>query len=250
MNLPLFDALAFMGRDSTLDPFQFADKPALDRYFGKYGINRSLVASFTSFRLDPDYGNDLSFQAAEEDDRVLPCATMVPDTCLGIDDVGFRVRGLRDRGARALLFFPRTHDTTLDLRVVGGVFREIEKSGLPVFILGDEADLKDFADFASSFPELPFVYSGTKGRQRSLIPLFQSAPNLYLTIAPPFAMHKGIEEFCRHIGSERLLFASHFPVSEPGVVISYLLYAEIDRDELENIAFRNMDRLLNGIHHG
>jgi predicted TIM-barrel fold metal-dependent hydrolase len=63
-------------------------------------------------------------------------------------------------------------------------------------------------------------------------------------------MFQGVEEFCRSVGSERLLFASHFPISEPGVVISYLLYAAIGDHEIENIAFRNMERLIEGIRHG
>ena len=74
--------------------------------------------------------------------------------------------------------------------------------------------------------------------------------NLYIIIEAPFAANYGIEELTRRIGSNRLLFASNYPISEPGAAVGYLFYSEIGDRVLEDIAFNNMDCLVQGVKNG
>ena len=58
-----------------------------------------------------------------------------------------------------------------------------------------------------------------------------------------FLTHGGYEEVVKRFGSERLLFGSHMPFTEPGSSAAAILYADIDDKDKKNIAYKNFNRL-------
>ena len=60
-------------------------------------------------------------------------------------------------------------------------------------------------------------------------------------------MLQGYEEVCSKFGSERVLFGTNFPTNSMAGSIYSLLTANITEEERENIAHRNLERLLDEV---
>ncbi len=247
--MKLFDATIFLGSDCNHSPFQHSDIQKIQKMLDKYRIQKALLLSFASFWLNFIYGNEAAFTASEKDERIIACPVAVPNSASEIGDEERFVQRLIGRGARCVGFFPKSFNIALDKRVIGNLFKAIQKYRLPVIILREEADLQAIAALASDYPQIPFICSSPDYRNRNLYPILLDVKNIYITIGAPFAANYGIEELTRRIGSNRLLFASNYPISEPGAAIGYLFYSEIDDRDLEDIAFNNMDCLVQGVKH-
>ena len=245
--MKLWDARVTMGRDKSLPPFQFADIAAVRRMLDKYRIERALLTCRESFCLDIRYGNDLTFSAAEEDERLIPCPTVVPNSRDEVGDEDEYVRGLVGDGARCVGLFPATHGIALDQRVIGPLFDALRRRRTPVVIHGREADWMALADLAAAWPEIPIIVISPSYRHRNLFPVLRCTPNLHVTINAPFALNHGIEEFVGRGLTRQILFASDFPVAEPGAAISYLSYAEIPEEDRQAIAQGNLRRLVENV---
>ena len=106
------------------------------------------------------------------------------------------------------------------------------------------------AHLARRHPDLPFIYASPGYRDRNLLAAVRDCPNLSVTIGAPFAANLGIEEICRNFGPDRLLFSSNYPVSEPGAVVAYLMYADVSDEAVELIAHGNLKTLVEGVRNG
>ena len=60
-------------------------------------------------------------------------------------------------------------------------------------------------------------------------------------------MLNGIEEVCAKFGSERLLYGSNFPTNSMSGSVYSLMKADISDADRENIAYKNMERLLSEV---
>lgn len=246
--MKLFDSLMYLGRELGLQPWQHSDLASIRKVLDRYRIERALLASFAARALDPAYGNELLFAAAAQDDRLIPCPTVLPNSGLEVGDETAYVDELVRRGARCVCFYPDKCGTGLDRRVIGTLFDALERRRLPVALI--QPDLLASATLAADYPELPVILHVPSYRNRQLLPALRSAANLHVSLAPNFAPYRGLETLVDHCGADRLLFGSGYPVGEPGAALSYLLYSALDDRDVEQIACRNMERLIAGVQVG
>lgn len=247
--MPFWDARMAVGYDHSLPPCQHASVDDARRMLDRHGIERAVMACFESFRLDHRYGNDLTFETAAKDERFLPCPTVVPNSRGEVGDEDAYVAGLVERGARCVGLFPETFGIALDPRVIGRLFEALQRRRMPVLVERAEASWLALADLAAAWPGLPVVALAPNYRHRNLFPLLEQTPNLYLTINPPFALNEGLEELAMRGLASRALFASGFPVAEPGATVAYLQYADIADDARRAMASENLRRLVEGAGH-
>ena len=78
---------------------------------------------------------------------------------------------------------------------------------------------------------------------RTIYGLFDKRPNIYIDTST-FITFRGIEDVVRYYGSERILFGTRMPFIEGGVSVGRLTYADLEASDKENIAYRNILRLL------
>ena len=98
------------------------------------------------------------------------------------------------------------------------------------------------------FPKLTVVLAniGWWPSARLIYPLLDRYPNVYFETGD-FSMLQGYEEVCSKFGSERVLFGTNFPTNSMAGSIYSLLTANITEEERENIAHRNLERLLDEV---
>jgi len=240
--MKLYDALTYLGRDLSLASFQTSDLDSLRGVLDKYGIERAVVSPFSAKNLELDYGNGVLFDTCAKDERLTPSPVIVPNSSMEVGDEGAYLDGLIQNGARWVSFYPSTCGTTLDRRVIGSLFEALEERRLPVAVF--ESDLLELATLASDYPKLPIVMHIPPTRARIAFPALRGSPNLYISLAPNFSPYRGLEVFIEEMGGDRVLFASGYPVSEPGAPIYYMLLSKLSAEDVEKIAWRNMDRLM------
>jgi predicted TIM-barrel fold metal-dependent hydrolase len=236
------DALVYLGRDRPLAAFQQSDPAALGRMLDRYGIDRAVVYSFPYAGRGVLGGNEQAFAAAAAEPRLVPCPAVLPDSGLEVGDEVAFVAGLVRRGARCACLYPQTFGTGLHRRIIGRLLRALEDRRLPVALF--ETELPDAVDLAADYPGLPILVHTPMYRDRRLLPLLRETPNLYISIAPRFAPFRGLEVLVRECGVERILFASGFPVAEPGAAMAYLLGSGLTDEQVERIAGANLDQLM------
>ena len=102
-------------------------------------------------------------------------------------------------------------------------------------------DLGEINELAGTFPEKPFiVLNAYSGELQKL-----TAENIYADIAfadgfP--ALRKAVEFF----PACRMLFGSHAPFFCAGSAVSKLSYGKLSANDVENISYKNMERILYG----
>jgi len=235
----------YLGRDCGMPAFQYADLPSIQRTLDKYHIDTALLHAFACRSLDATQGNRILFDAVAGDPRLVPCPAVLPNSELEVgDEPDFVDRLIRD-GARCVCLYPNTHGTTLDARIVGPLMNALQDRRLPIAVF--EAEWLDVASLASAYPHLPVIVHAPLARNRTLLPILRTTPNLYISIAPRFARYRALEVIVQQCGPDRLLLASGYPISEPGAPIGYLFYSDLNDEAVARIARDNLLELLDRV---
>lgn len=229
-------------------PRRFSDLATLRGILDKYRITRAIVSADVCRKPGIDFVNESIFEAAAQDERIVPAPVVVPNSGLEVGDENAFVEDLVRRGARVVCFYPETLGTSLDGRVVGGLFSAIEKQRLPVALF--ETEWLEAADTANRHPDIPFILHRPNYRNRQYLPLLKGTPNLYVSLAPNFVPYRGLDVLVRECGVEKILFASGFPQNEPGAAIGYLMYSGLDNEAVGEIAHGNLERLVDAVETG
>ena len=77
-----------------------------------------------------------------------------------------------------------------------------------------------------------------------LYPLLRHVPELRVCYGHYYIPSGGIERFVRHFGAGRLLFGSGLPVTTPGGLLGYVLYADLPQEEKALILGGNLEALM------
>ncbi len=240
--MKFFDALMFLDVEWGGEPHRFSDLASLEKVMDKYGIARAIVSAGVDRRPGIEYINEGIFEATAGNDRIVPAPVVVPNSGLEVGDEDAFVEDLVLRRARVVCFYPKTLGTSLDPRIVDGLFTAIEKRRIPVALF--ETSWLESADIANRFPDIPFILHRPDYRNRQYLPLLKSTPNLYVSLAPNFAPYRGIETIVRECGAERILYGSDAPWMPFGHQLGRVLFADIPEKAKKKILIENPKRVL------
>ena len=238
----LMDAMLFIGGSRDLESFQSADLDAVRRMLDKYGIERALVSSMPWHGPSVEHANEVVFEAAAADERLIPCPIALPDSCLAVGDEEEYVADFVRNGARCVCFYPKGLRTGLSERVVGGLFHALERRRVPVALF--ETPVAEAAPVLDAYPELAVIIHAPDTRNRAWLPTFREASNLYISLMANFSPYLGLEVLAEHADVERVLLATGFPAAEPGAAIAHLLFSSLSDEDAEKVAHGNLERLI------
>ena len=244
--MKLFDAFVSCGCLKDMHLFQpDVDHRVLANMMDKYRIAKALLTSFHSFnslfRL-----NEIIFATAKQDSRLVPCPLVLPGSKEEIGDMDAFVATLIKRGARCVSYYPLSSNIIHHKLIHDRLFTVLSERRLPVIIPAAELPLEKIVDLVQLYPELKVICSGVSYRYaRNIYPVLKACPNFHVMF--PFFINQGIEEIVAQLGAAQLIFASNFPVQEPGASIAYLAYARISGENRELIGFENINHLIGGV---
>lgn len=223
-----------------------------------YEVDRALVYHKEALN-NPENGNALLLPELCKSDRLIGCAVLAPPETGEFGDIDRYFDMLRESGVRAIRLFPVVHHYLLKRFCLDAVLENAARHHMPVLI--DEFDpaqtmapvstwtyrpsYAEIYELAQAYPSVNFiVILPGMLTLRLICSLLSKCSNVYLECSTFGYRH--VEFLSQKFSASRLLYGSYWPVLEPGAYMSYILYADIDRAEKEQIAAKNLEHLLWG----
>ncbi|MFP4384087.1 MAG: amidohydrolase family protein [Spirochaetia bacterium] len=253
-NIRFFDVNVRIGRSNNPKDSKVCDIEELIGHFGYYGIDNALIYHQEALRSSAE-GNSLLLTELEGT-GFYPCGVAVP-TAGELGSPEHFVKTAISRGIKVFRLFPSVNNFTFAPFTLSGLLEQTGRYSMPVLV--DFTDPKDpmlpyttwdfspdyraVYETAVQFPDTPFVIL-IPGMltHRDQLAILSAVPNVYLECSS-FG-YRYIEEVCGLISADRLIFGSHTPHLDPGLAISYVMYAEISDTEKQKIAGGNIQRLM------
>lgn len=249
MAVSLFDVQAAIlgygpGEREFLQPEELLDT------MGELGISRALVRRWpeTGGTSDPIRSNEILYRACGDNDALLPCPVVVPNTGYDLADEEDQVAEAISHGAGAVCIRPAHHHWFIVDWISDRLFNALSERRMPLYVAEDMVSTMETAKLAGGFSGVPIIFAEAGySDQRTLLPMLERFPNVYLSMGNNYIVHKGIEQIAEKTGVDRLMFGTNFPASEPMAAVTQLMYAGITDEQKQQIGSGNMERLMAGI---
>lgn len=255
----LFDASCYIGRWPSSEPVAQEIGDLLMK-MDSLGIEKALVNHTLSWQYSPRFGNDRLINVIANQPRLEACWGITPGVAL--DDyggvAGFE-QALDKNNVRAVRIFPRDHVIPLADWIIGDLFPMFNRKRMVVLMDLDQVFLQvgmydydanglaHIKRLCNAYPELSFVLTRVGYRAyQTLLGLLSCCPNLYIDLSY-LGTHMGVEDIARRFDSTRLLFGTSFPFVEPGGALGRLQFSSLPDEQKNDIAYGNLERLLNRV---
>ncbi|MHB9106077.1 MAG: amidohydrolase family protein [Armatimonadota bacterium] len=218
----------------------------------RYAISDALVYDRGAYEMGRFDRHDFILEFCAASPRLHPTICIVPPATGEQPEPEALVGFCLAHGVRAVRAWPVAHGFPFDRYALGRLLAELERHRMPVIVsamnVQDHPWLhappwRDIRDTALAFPKLPILVHYTGMLQgRSLFPLLETCPNVLADLTCTSFQY--VEEVAARFGSERLVFASHFPQEDPGYYACWVNYCGLDEAGKRNVAGDNIRRLL------
>lgn len=260
-HMKLFDANACFGIDIVnhevinhegfviLEKVELAETAAkLIEYMDYFSIDKAVVWHCAMYQLDPIAGNTMLVEElAGHRDRLIPSLTILPS----ITDQEYQselfLEYMRKEDVKILRAFPEQNRYLLNKVTMGEQLQLYSDLKIPIY-LEPRNGFEAIYRVLEEFPKLTVILSniGCWPSARYIFPLLNRYLNVYFETGD-FGMLRGYERVCSQFGSERLLFGTNFPTNNMGCSLNCLLTANISSEAKDNIAHKNMERLISEV---
>jgi hypothetical protein len=152
---------------------------------------------------------------------------------------------MKTHGVKALRAYPEEDRYLLNAVTFGALFEELVARRIPLF-LGPQ--WQTVSDVLRDFPQLTLIVvdHGSWGDDRFFRPLIEQYPRLHLDTGN-YQLERGLAEFVRTYGPDRLLYGSGAPNIQMGAALLTLAQADISDAAKSAIAAGNLRRLLSEV---
>lgn len=224
---------------------QAKDAEELLSFMDKCGIDEAIIYHQQMVDSSVAFGNKLLLADPKNyTGRLKGVITIAPS----ITDEEFEVDKLFDTLKKYDIFGVRVNPVQnrfmLDRITMGDIFDALSEAKIPLY-LSPEDGWDIVFNAMKEFPNLTAIITnyGLWGSDRFIFPLVNAYKNLYVD-SSDFQEIKGIETFVNKFGSERMLFGTNFPSDAMGGPRATLLGADVSIGDKENIAHKNIERLI------
>lgn len=248
----LVEKSLFEDKDSGSKPGNFFSAMA------ENNIKKAVLTNRLSISYDWKAGNNaiLSFKGLKEKENIFYSFVLTPDVYHEFNFSDYLSNVYKNK-VRLFRIFPKSHLFYFNDYYMRKIFNEMAEVNFPLMLDLKELDITGNKYFAiddlkillSEHKELPVILETSLKQcmfNRFYFPLMEEFENLYLEVSGMLLMDQ-IEHYVGKFGSERLIFGSNFPNTNPEVNTSRIESADIDKSSKENIAGKNISRLLDKI---
>jgi len=247
MKLEFFDSNVFIGRpmNGLFGAVRSADDLLLE--MEKQNIGKAIVWHIFQYEGSPVEGNRILAQELAKSEKLYGCWTILPPQTGEVISKDFFERMKKNRIV-ALNAFPEWHRFVLDNVGFGKFLNEVSERKIPLFLTMGRTCIswESIHRLMRDFPNLTCVLCdiGIWGVDRYTWPLVEKFPRFYLESSLLSLEEGGIEATVKRFGSERIVFGTGFPVRYPKAAILNLVHADISEKDKENIASKNLEKIL------
>lgn len=209
------------------------------------GIDEAVVYHQSMVDVSPQYGNSVLLSDKRNyTGRLRATITVAPSVSDVEFEIGKIVQTAKEFNLAGVRAFPQLNRYRLDRVTCGDLLDYLSGSGLPLYL--SPMDNWDYIfETLKEFPDLTVILTnyGLWGSDRYFYPLVRAYKNVYVDTSD-FQEIRGIEAFVNKFGGGRMLFGTNFPMDNMGGPATTLFCAKISDDAREDIAHRNIERLL------
>ena len=215
------------------------------------GIDRAVVYHSAMVDVSPSFGNaELLSETKKDPERLISTLAFrcpLADTAFSVEKLDEQIEKHKIFALRA---FPTQHRFMLDRISCGEVLDDLIERNMPLY-LSPAYGWERIFTVMKEFPNLTVILTdyGLWGSDGYVYPLINAYKNIYIDTSD-FQEVRGIEAFVNRFGSERMLFGTNYPMDNMGGSLCTLLGASISQEEKENIAYKNIERLMSEVKNG
>jgi len=209
------------------------------------GIDEAIIYHQTMIDVAPDYGNNIFLSdKSNYTGRLKGTLTILPSISDKNHSVDIIVKTVKKYDIAGLRAFPKQNRYILNGITCGDILDFCIQSNMTLY-LSPKDGWEYIFDVLKEFPKLTVIITnyGLWGSDRYFFPLIKTYKNVYIDTSD-YQVLSGIQTFVNKFGSERLLFGTNFPMDNMGGPKATLLGSKLRSEEIENIANRNISRLL------
>ncbi len=214
---------------------------ALCEILHKHRVTRAATLSTVAIFVDCRRGNDLTWEAAQNDPRLLPVATIDPRGGIGCAE---ELAERAEQGFPLIALFPETQGWPPDHVCCAEAVRFCGQAGIPVMIeaprQGAPTTVARLAEQWGARVILSHVSYRNLGEA---LMVARGNPNLFLE-THLLTSADGIELAADEIGADRLLFGSGAPLTYFSSAYLRLRFADLAAADKEAVMGGNFSRLL------
>ncbi len=131
------------------------------------------------------------------------------------------------------------------------IYEEIERLGMIVSVHTDmTVDMNSLEEAVKRFKNITFVaaHPHQKEHYYKHIELLKNYDNYYLDLSGTGLFRFGmLGTLIKNAGSEKILFATDFPITNPKMYVEAVLFEGLRDGELENVFYKNAEKLLKSV---
>ncbi|MCM8816712.1 MAG: amidohydrolase [Candidatus Omnitrophica bacterium] len=247
MKLDFFDANAFIGRPNNGQLGSVSTAEQLLAEMDRQGISKAIVWHIFQYEGSIVEGNRILAEEILKSDRLYGCWTILPPQTQEVIGKDF-FKKMKENKIVCLNAFPEWHRFILDSVGFGRFLDELCERKIPIFLTMGRTCItwEGLYRLMKEFPRLTCVLCdiGIWGVDRYTWPLLEKFENFYLESSQLSLEEGGIEATVKRFGSERIVFGTGFPVQYQKASILQLTHADISEKDKENIASKNLERIL------
>lgn len=255
MPVTYFDCLCEIGPCHDKDPAAPWSATDALRWMDHCGIAGALVMHTLAKNNDPVNARArLKKDISIAPDRLFPVWSALPPGAGDFENSpGEFIGEMKAAGVHAVKFYPAAHNYPFHTDVIGPFFAALEKERTLALIdidqlpTGASGIWSALSPVLAKYPDLPILLQKTNwSMQRVILALMDRFPSLYIEFSR-YQVSRGIEEYTRRFGADRLLFGTGLTAMSAGAARTYIDYANVSRGNKVKIAGGNLSRLLGGL---
>ncbi len=145
----------------------------------------------------------------------------------------------------AFRIHPQKDATPITEWLYGWMIDVLEESKAPLLVsVWEYEDLSPLAEFKAKHPELVLVLTNTnQWLNRQYVAMIKNFPNVYMETSNTIEYY-ALESMAAEIGADKIMFGTGMPAKEPYDRIYQMLYCELPEDQIELIAYKNFERIM------
>lgn len=211
--------------------------------YDRYGIKLGYVSSTLS----------LLGGCMEGNKHILRVVRLFPDRFRGLfslnplygeEIVPLLEKYVREYGFRGVKFHPQYFHLEPSEKISTNFLERLVKIKIPLMLHSYDGGV-EVEKLAERFPDLTIIAYHMGGiKWRECLRRVKRYTNVYVEISSSVTVRGFIEEAVEVLGSNRIMFGTDVPYLDPSVSLGKVLGADISEEDVENILFRNAERVL------
>jgi len=215
----------------------------LVRDMDRYRIAASLTLSAVGVFHSCMEGNALTLEAAKENKRLVPVATVDPRSYFGS---AADMQAIRAQGFGAFKFYPAEQGWPIHSAAFGEILKQLAPLKVPVMLnAARPGDPSDAARMVSAYPAPVILCSVSVDTFSEALAVMAELPNVMLEthdLHVPGAVRMAADR----VGADRIVFGSGAPRRSIASSLQYILSSELSDEDKQGVLGGNIRRILEG----